>query len=116
VHHGNRSTPDSLVEQIKRYIYNHSFRIIKLDELQRHLGFNKDHLNRIFKQHEHLSIKQFIIKDKVKRASKMLITSGYDIKTIALENGFTDPNYFCATFKKHTGKTPVQFRQENRGL
>lgn len=111
---GMDNDPDQTVEQIKYYVYDNLSRPIHLAELRRHLGISKDHLNRIFKKSENISIGQFIIRIKIERASKMLTTTDHDIKTVAAENGFFDLNYFCCAFKKHTGKTPTEFRCDSR--
>ncbi|PSR54285.1 AraC family transcriptional regulator [Adhaeribacter arboris] len=44
-------------------------------------------------------------------ASRLLIHSSLTITQIAAELGYFDNSYFGRFFKKHTGKTPEQFRQ-----
>ncbi len=60
-----------------------------VDELQKRFGYSKDHLNRIFKKHQNMTIKHFIMINKIERASKLLEITHTDIKTITFELGFS---------------------------
>jgi AraC-like DNA-binding protein len=111
---GRAVTQSETIDLIKYYIFDNLSRPIKMADLRRHLGLSEDHLNRLFKQSEHISIGQFITRIKLEKASKMLVASNHDIKTIAYENGYFDVNYFCSVFKKHIGQTPSEFRRKNR--
>ncbi|MBU8902087.1 MAG: AraC family transcriptional regulator [Victivallales bacterium] len=111
---GNNVAPDEIVTLIKYYIFDNSSRSIRLADLSKYIGLSKDHLNRLFKQKENISIGQFITKIKMEKASRMLAATYADIKTVAMESGFYEINYFCTVFKKHFGKTPSEFRHENQ--
>jgi AraC-like DNA-binding protein len=103
-----------IIEEIRYYIFDNLSRPIHQIELQKKLGLSKEHLNRLFKKSENISIGQFINKIKIERASIMLETTNYDIKTVAREIGFRDVNYFCTVFKKYTSQTPTEFRMEKQ--
>jgi AraC-like DNA-binding protein len=111
---GIDSSPEKIVDRIKLYIFDNFLHPIHLEDLRRHFGLSENHLNRLFRKGEGVSIGQFIAKERVKRAARMLATTDCDIKTVALENGFSDLNYFCCAFKRHTGKTPSEFRHDSR--
>jgi AraC-like DNA-binding protein len=102
---------DQLVDQIKYYIYDNLSRSVSLEELQKNLGYSKEHLNRIFKKHQNITIGQFIMERKMEQAAKRLATTHTDMKTIALELGFSDVNYFYTVFKKFIGKSPTEYRK-----
>ncbi|QMU26826.1 AraC family transcriptional regulator [Adhaeribacter radiodurans] len=54
-----------------------------------------------------------LIQDRIiLEARRLLIHSPLTITQIAAELGYFDNSYFGRFFKKHTGKTPEQFRQE----
>ncbi len=105
---------DQLIDQVKHYIFDNLSRPISLDELQKNFGYSKEHLNRVFKKHQKMTIGQFIMNRKIELASKRLTTSHVDIKTIALELGFSDVNYFYAVFKKIIGRSPSEYRKRNQ--
>jgi AraC family transcriptional activator of pobA len=47
-------------------------------------------------------------------AKRLLIYDGDSGKTIGYSLGFSEPTNFIKYFKKHTGKTPLAFRDEHR--
>jgi YesN/AraC family two-component response regulator len=44
-------------------------------------------------------------------AKYILSTSSMQIQNVALHCGILDVQYFSKLFKKHTGKTPTEFRE-----
>ncbi|OIN58062.1 AraC family transcriptional regulator [Arsenicibacter rosenii] len=44
-------------------------------------------------------------------AKRLLVHTSFSVKEIGYELGFDDPTYFVKYFRKHTGKTPVAFRE-----
>ena len=56
-----------------------------------------------------MSIGDFIRKKRLDRACQML-RQGYNVSETAYATGFSDPNYFSKTFKKHLGINPSEFK------
>ena len=56
-----------------------------------------------------LSMGDFIRKKRMDRACQML-RQGYNVSETAYATGFSDPNYFSKTFKKHLGVNPSEYR------
>lgn len=53
-----------------------------------------------------------LIRDRVLlEAKRLLAHSGVQVARVAAQLGFDDPAYFSRCFKRHTGRTPVEFRQ-----
>ena len=53
-----------------------------------------------------------LIRDRViLEAKRLLAHSGGQVSQVATQLGFDDPAYFSRCFKKHTGRTPMEFRQ-----
>ena len=53
---------------------------------------------------------------RVKQAKKFLLDhkyEGYTIASIGLESGFNSKSAFYDVFKKHTGMTPLAFKNNN---
>lgn len=46
---------------------------------------------------------------------RLLIHTNLSIKEIGYDLGFEDPAYFIKYFRKHTGKTPIEFRENHFG-
>lgn len=54
---------------------------------------------------------EFINEVRIKRAVQLLNNGERNISQVAYTTGFNDPKYFSRCFKKHTGMTPVQYRE-----
>lgn len=53
-----------------------------------------------------------LIRDRViLEAKRLLAHSGSQVAQVGAQLGFDDPAYFSRCFKKHTGRTPLEFRQ-----
>ncbi|MDR3062238.1 MAG: response regulator, partial [Dysgonamonadaceae bacterium] len=57
-----------------------------------------------------MSIKEFILDMRMKRAAQLLKESHYNISEIAAMTGFNESKYFSTCFKKHYGMTPTEFK------
>jgi AraC-like DNA-binding protein len=53
-----------------------------------------------------------LIRDRLMlEAKRLLAHSQESITSVATQLAFEDPAYFSRCFKKHTGRTPLEFRQ-----
>lgn len=105
---------EKLVELTKLYIYDNLTRQIKLSELEKYLSISKDHLNKIFKSKEGMSIGQYILKERLRNTARKLLILNDGIEGIALRNGFNSFSYFIKAFKKQYGVTPGEYRSHNK--
>ena len=71
---------------------------------------SKDHFIRLFRQELGYTPTQFIIDKKMMKARLMLASENMSTKDIAYSLGYDDVSYFTRLFKKHTGTTPLQYR------
>lgn len=65
---------------------------------------------RSFKAASGISPKRYINNLRIKKAKQMLVNSDASVSEICSSLGFYDNAYFTKSFKKITGKTPVQYR------
>ena len=57
-----------------------------------------------------MSIKEFILDIRLKRASQLLTESDYTVSEISTMTGFANPKYFSVCFKRHFGQSPTEFK------
>lgn len=68
-------------------------------------------LQRHFHRVEGCSALDYVLRLRIKYASKLLRETRLNMSEIAYKSGFFDSNYFSRIFKQNTGKTPSSFRK-----
>lgn len=64
-----------------------------------------------FKKIIKVNFQNYITEQRIKKAKNLLSNSGLSIKEIATLTGYENSSYFGKVFKKETGLSPKQFRQ-----
>ena len=59
-----------------------------------------------------MSIKEFIMDIRLKRAAQLLRESDLTISEISIMTGFANPKYFSICFKRHFELTPSEFKKK----
>jgi AraC-like DNA-binding protein len=78
------------------------------------VGISSQHLYRVSMQlcgHKPMEMVTLL---RMRHAQELLINTNYMVKAIARLVGYSDAFGFSAAFKKHTGRSPRQFQNENR--
>ncbi|MBS7299091.1 MAG: helix-turn-helix domain-containing protein [Eubacteriales bacterium] len=105
-------TQKHIVEAVIEYIENNYSMKIKVDEIASRMFFSKNYLSKIFKKETGSSIHGFLTEIRIKEVLRLLTATNDTISDIALSCGFTDMKSFYSIFKKYTGQTPKQYRDE----
>lgn len=105
-----KKTANPHVEQCKDYIFSHLHDRLTIQEIAFQLGFNANYLSELFKEHEGVSLSEYILNEKITRAKNLLIYSQYTYIEIATYLGFSSQSHLGKQFKKVTGYTLKQFR------
>jgi len=74
-------------------------------------GLSEGYLATIFKRETEKTVSEYVREKRMKHAAHLLTTTRLQIQTIALHCGIMDVQYFSKLFKKHTGKTPKEYRE-----
>lgn len=73
---------------------------------------NESYLSRIFKKETGVSLIEYISRKRIDESIRLLTTTDLKVYEIAEKIGFRDPHYFSICFKKQTGVTIKQFKNE----
>lgn len=102
--------PTRMVEALDNYIRENYADDISNTEIGAIFGYHPFYVSKILKDKKGITLKQYVIKYKLKAASAMLKNTAKTVNEIAVETGFTDASYFTKTFKAAFGETPKEYR------
>lgn len=111
VHANKHNAQSQAVTACKIYIFNHLFEPITVHTLAQLVQLNPVYLSHLFKKETGLPLNQFIQREKIREAQKMLAQSELSITEISELLQFSNQSYFTSIFKKLTGVTPKQYRK-----
>ena len=103
---GNKQIYSDIADYIRRNMSKN----IKINEIADAFGYSPKYLSHLFSEIRGVSLKQFILAQKIETASFYLTDTDRTITEIASEVGFSDMHNFSRTFKKVTGLTPSAYR------
>lgn len=77
------------------------------------LHVNPSYLSTTFKKEVGQTLTQYVTEKRIAYAMHLLSSTSMQIQSIAMQCGIHDICYFTKTFKKYTGKTPSQYRNQH---
>ncbi|MFL0403517.1 helix-turn-helix domain-containing protein [Bacillus nitratireducens] len=113
VHQLNVEKYSATITACQHYIYDHLYDDIKLDHLAQLCHLSPNYLSSLFKKEVGTPLSEYIQRQRVDEAKKLLLLTNYSILDISMWLNFNDQSYFIKIFKKYTGLTPRQFRNDH---
>lgn len=112
--HGDKQEGEKeLIVAVKKYITKNMKMKLSMKELSSQFGFVPSYLSMIFREAEGKSPTEYLTDLRIENAKKLFLQStDMAINEIAERVGFSDPLYFSKVFKKVTGITPSQYRNQ----
>lgn len=101
------------IDKVQEYISRNYTDELMVKDLARKFAINPNYLSTIFKQETGYTISKFIEDIRIERACQMLHNTRNSIYTIAQCVGYNDTQYFFRVFKKVTGFTPMEYRNQS---
>ena len=98
--------------KLMEYIGENYKKEISLSSAGEALHMNPSYVSQLFKKEAGITFIHYITQLRIDDAIILLTTTKMPVIDIALEVGFNDYFYFLKTFKRFTGKTPSQYREE----
>lgn len=100
----------AIVDKIKAYIDEHLEQDIRREDIARAVFLNPDYVTRLFKKETDMTLKEYIIQQKLKSAQSLLKTTNLPISFIAAKLGYKNFSHFSTAYKKAMGKSPQEER------
>lgn len=108
------ATPDTTIIRFKQLIEENFAREKNVSPYAEMLNINPSCLNELTKRLTGITAGELIRNRVIDETKKLLYSSNLSGKEIAYELGFEDPAYFSRFFKKYTGITLKEFRDNSR--
>ena len=85
---------------------------ITVDEIQQFLNLNRQYMSTMFKKETGMSIQQYIIKERMDRAT-LLLAQGFSVAKTAEHCGYASIYAFSKCFKKTYGVSPSGYKKKD---
>lgn len=105
------------VRKIIQYIHSHYGEDLTVETIAKALSLSGDHIRHLFKEEVGRTMTDYAIWYRMEQAKKLLRQDEYKVYEIAEMVGYRSSQYFSNAFKKWTGQTPQEYKEErgNRG-
>lgn len=105
------------VARIRKYIdENYHLFDFSIADISTAFNFSKDHLNRIFKSIEGITVSKYITQRKMERARQLVISTDKSFSEIAEAVGYRSLSYFTSSFKAFFHVTPSGLREKSMDI
>ncbi|MBJ8009810.1 MULTISPECIES: helix-turn-helix domain-containing protein [Bacillus cereus group] len=95
------------------HISKNAYDELSLNELANHLDITPTYLSKLFKKEMGIPLSEYIQKERIEEAKKLLTLTTYPLSDICNWLNFNDQSYFTKVFKKITSMTPRQYREKH---
>jgi len=113
---GKGMRPDPLqigrLEQVLGWIQQNLSSSLPVADLARRAGVSTAHCRRLFLDAMGMAPHQYILQQRLQRASELLTRTDLNIERIAQECGFSSQSHLTAAFKTAYGVTPAKMKQK----
>ena len=103
--------PNKKLARVLELIHGDLAADFSLAMLAQAAGLSEYYFLRLFKQSTGVTPHQYVLRQRIERAKDLLRAGELGITEIAFSLGFANPAHFAHYFRRHTGFTPSEMRQ-----
>lgn len=104
-----------MIEFVKQYIDdNISDRNLDVNNIAAMMNMGASYVIKIFKEQERETIFQYILKQRMSKAKRLIEETDLSIKEISQKVGYEDQGLFTRNFRRLFGVSPLEYRELNR--
>lgn len=107
----NGKSPSKLVIDVSNYIQRHLSEPVDVEALAKSLFLSRTYLAAKFKKESGTTLTDFILKEKIEEAKRLLRYTDKNSIAIAAYLGFSSQSHFANVFRKYAGKSPKEYRK-----
>ena len=113
---GKQSKATKDISFIKHYLETYYHESIQLEDLASMTHLSRFYISHSIKKEIGMSPMEYLIAIRIKESKILLRTTNYSISQVADIVGFTTPTYFSKQFRKSTGISPTDYREQYQGV
>jgi two-component system response regulator YesN len=104
----------AMIHQAKAFIERHyADPELSLNQVAGSVNLSASYFSVVFSQETCQTFKEYLTALRISKAKALLRSTALRTAEIAYQVGYNDPHYFSAAFKKETGLSPTEFRQQS---
>lgn len=107
---------DPLIRDVLEYLQVEYKRSIGTAMIAAQFKLSRRSLELRFREQMHCSIREYLIRIRLKRAKQLLEQTEHPIESIAALTGFCHAPHFSSTFKRQVGMSPSCYRKRGSGI
>jgi AraC family transcriptional regulator len=108
----SRKLSSHQIQRLTTFILDHLNQNLSLEMLAEQVGFSPYHFARLFRQTTGESPHQFVLRQRLAVAQRLLKETDLPLAHVASEVGIPNQSHFTQAFKRRWGITPLAYRQE----
>lgn len=111
---GGLTGKDDRIPKMLTYINEHigEPNLLKVENLAATFHLSPTYLSEFFRKNVNMPLREYIIKARLKLVEIRLLNSNYTLTEIADELSFTDVSHLSKTFKRYSGMSIREFKQQ----
>ena len=109
---GSPTLPGFKLRQISDWIAEHLAENFNLDQLAAQAGVSKFYFTRLFKNSMGVSPSRYLLTLRMDEAKRLLRETKRSVVDVALDVGYANPSHFARFFRRETGLSPSDYRQQ----
>lgn len=103
---------ERIAAAVKEYISEHLKDQLTVSQIASVIHLSPDYMTKVFKKETGMTIKEYMIKKRMKLAKELLRDTEKTVSDIAIEVGYDNLSYFVRLFRSFYGVTPKQYQKQ----
>ncbi len=106
-------TEQMIFARILAYVHRHYHRSsLQVQDIASEIHFSAGYMSSIFKRRMNKNVWEYITELRIESAKQLLCTTSKKRDEIAYEIGYESPEHFSRMFKRYTGVSPTEYRNQ----
>lgn len=109
-----KKSDNPLIDQVRDYVFCHIHEAIRVHDIAEHVGVTPNYLSEQFSAEMGMTLKQYIIDEKITSSEQLLKYTDYSLQEISSFCAFSSQSRFSVYFQRKNGITPAKYRKRFR--